>query len=86
MDGRVDSSELAAFGAKVEQLRSLGCQVVGVAGESLLSIRQVPDPALSLPTIAPIIPSPYGALLAYRTSPFLALAAHLARPPPGIFG
>ena len=48
MDGSVDFSELAAFGAEVEQLRSLGCQVVGVARDSILS--PLPSPLSSLPS------------------------------------
>jgi len=40
MDGSVDKVELEAFSAELDQLASLGCQVVGITGESVAAIRQ----------------------------------------------
>jgi len=40
MDGSVDNPELEAFSAELDQLTSLGCQVVGITGESVAAIRQ----------------------------------------------
>jgi len=38
MDGSVDKTELEAFSEEVEQLESLGCQVVAITGDSVAAI------------------------------------------------
>merc|ERR1719234_1928198 len=40
MDGSVDKAELEAFSAELDQLATLGCQVVGITGDSVAAIRQ----------------------------------------------